>query len=255
MMLYLGSLVLLGSVNTNVVRHLMQKLLFFILFFLFKSSSGQNFYYPSINTNGHVIADFVPSGWTIIDSTFGDLNNDNRNDAVIILQKKDSVFLTNSDKDTVLTQPRILLILFRNSMDTNLYVKEQDDSFILLNDNPNREDPYQAIRIKNGILDISFQLFYSFGSWYITSSSYKFRFQNNQFCLIGADYSSFHRATHDSQDYSYNFLSNKRSLIKETNGTKIKRIITWKKLNLTELKTLKTFTQPFSWNIEEEVLL
>lgn len=233
----------------------MRQLLFFILIFLFKNSLGQSFYYPSINANGHSIADFVPSGWTILDSAFGDLNNDNRNDAVIILQKKDSVLLVNSDKDTVLTQPRILLILFRNSIGTALYLKEQNDSFILRNDSPNMDDPYQEMKIQNGILKISFQLFYNSGSWYITNSSYKFRFQNNQFYLIGADISSFHRATHDSEEYSYNFLSKKRSLTKETDGSKTKRIITWKNLDLPELKTLKTFVQPFSWNIEQEVLL
>ncbi|HTQ63244.1 MAG TPA: hypothetical protein VMI12_00515 [Puia sp.] len=149
----------------------------------------------------------------------------------------------------------MLLILFKNSMANNFYLKEKNNSFILRNDNPQRGDPFQEIKIEKGILKISFQLFYSSGSWYITNSTYKFRFQNNQFYLIGADYSSFHRATHESQEYSYNFLSKKRSLVKETDDAKTKRIITWKNLELSKLKTLKTFVQPFSWNIEKEVLL
>jgi hypothetical protein len=226
-----------------------------ILIFLFKISLGQNFSYPSVVTNGHSLVGFIPSGWALIDSAFGDLNNDNRKDAVIVLQKRDSVLLINSDNDTIVTQPRMLLVLFNNSFDDNFYLKEQSNSFILRHDNPQMDDPFQEIRIEKGVLIITFQLFYSIGSWYITDGSYKFRFQDNQFYLVGADYRSFHRGTHDSEDYSYDFLSKKRSLIKESGNEKIKRTIRWKKLDLTELKTLKTFAQPFSWDIEEGVLL
>ena len=234
------------------MRHLMRLNLTFILLLTSLLLRGQSFTYPIIKTTGQTLSDFVPNSWTKIDSAFGDLNKDGVKDAAIIIQSRDSVSLVNSLGDTVLTQPRILLILFKNPIASNFYLKEQSNSFILRNDNPEREDPFQEVKVENGILKISFQLFYSIGSWYITNSTYKFRFQNNQFYLIGADYSSFQRATHDSQEYSYNFLTKKRSL---TKGNDKRNKTTWKPLNLNGLKTFETFPQPFTWDIEEEVSL
>ena len=83
----------------------MRKLLTIILTFFFGISSGQNFTYPLIKAKGRIVADFVPAGWTILDSTYGELNSDYTKDAAIIIQHKDSVLLVNSLEDTVLTQP------------------------------------------------------------------------------------------------------------------------------------------------------
>ena len=54
----------------------------------------------------------MPPGWKIIDSAFGDLNNDYQDDYAIILQYSDSVTILKTNEnveDTVVTQPRILL--------------------------------------------------------------------------------------------------------------------------------------------------
>ena len=73
------------------------------------------------------------------------------------------------------------------------------------------------------------------GSWYVTNSAYKFRYQQHQFVLIGADNFSFHRATQDFEDYSYNFLTKKRVLTKgnDDKGTKKTPL---KSLNIATLK-------------------
>lgn len=225
-----------------------------ILTLLFVVSYGQNFSYPTIVKSGRIISDFVPNGWKILDSVKDDLNKDYIDDAVIILQHKDSVTIVNADGDATLTQPRILLILFKNTGLNKFELIEQSNTFILRHDNPVMDDPYQALAIKKGVLEISFNIFYNIGSWYVTNSTYKFRYQQGQFVLIGADNSSFHRATHDYENYSYNFLAGKRSLTKgnDNNG---KERTTWKTVKILPLKTLKTFTEPFSWEVEKDVYL
>jgi hypothetical protein len=92
------------------------------------------------------------------------------------------------------------------------------------------------------------------GSWYVTNAVYKFRYQQEQFVLIGADHSSFHRATHDFEDYSYNFLTKKRVWIKGNDNKGTKKT-TWKSLNVPALKTLKNFSEPFTWEVETNVYL
>jgi len=58
------------------MRHLMRHFLIFVLTISFNVSYGQDFAYPSIESQGQSIADFVPIGWTILDSATGDLNTD-----------------------------------------------------------------------------------------------------------------------------------------------------------------------------------
>ena len=111
------------------------------------------------------------------------------------------------------------------------------------------EDPYQSIHISNGLLQINFQLFYSAGSFTITTTAYKFRFQNNEFALIGADNYIFNRGTHDIEDYSFNFSTGKYSITRGNDNATQKLNTEWHTLNLKELKTLKTFKKPYNWDI------
>jgi hypothetical protein len=125
----------------------------------------------------------------------------------------------------------------------------------MLNDDKQyMEDPYQGMSIKKGIFEISFGLSYSVGSWYITNTSYKFRYQQNSLILIGADYFSMHRATGNYDNYSYNFLTQKRRLEKGNEAKNIRKVY-WKSLHIAPLKTLRSFTGPFTWEIEEDVSL
>jgi len=224
------------------------------LTFYFGVSYGQNFSYPSIKSTGQSITDFVPAGWTILDSAFGDLNKDDIKDAAIVIQHRDSISMVNSLDDTVLTQPRILIVLFKSAANNKFTLTEQSNSFILKHDNSIMDDPYQGITIDKGILKIDFHLFYNMGSWYSTSSTYKFRFDRKTFVLIGADLSTIHRATLDYEDYSYNFLSKKRSYTKGNDQSGTKKT-TLKTVALTSLKTFKTFKEPYSWEIETDINL
>jgi hypothetical protein len=203
---------------------------------------------------GPSIVDFVPAGWTILDSAYGDLNKDGIKDAAIVIQHTDSITMINSLEDTVLAQPRILLIIFEKPSENRFKLVEQSNSFILKHDNSAMDDPYQRMAINNGILQIKFHLFYSMGSRYVTNAVYKFRYQQGQFLLIGADNSSFHRATHDFEDYRYNFLTKKRTLIKGNDNKGTKKT-TYKSLNISQLKTLKTCSEPFSWEVETNLYL
>jgi hypothetical protein len=227
----------------------MRYALIFFLTILFNVSHGQTFLYPAIKSNGQSIADFIPVGWSVLDSVYGDLNNDGLKDAAIILQHKDSVSIVNTSEDTVWTQPRILLVLFKNTANNKFSLIEQSNSFILNHDNAVMDDPYKGIAIEKGVLKIDFHLFYSMGSWYSTNSAYKFWYDGKEFKLIGADLSTIHRATLDYEDYSYNFLTKKRSYSKgnEEKGTKK---TTLKSFALTSFKTFKTFKEPYSWKIE-----
>lgn len=235
----------------------MRQLLTTIFLLTFGIAFGQDFSYPSINNQGKDINSFIPNGWTLLDSTKGDLNKDNHNDLVLIIQHKDSVTIIKNDSDysdTVLTQPRILIILFHNQTANQYQLVEQSNSFILNHDDPNMEEPYQDISVSNGVLKIDFQIFMNMGGWGMSNNSYKFRYQANQFVLIGADYNSFNRGSGETEDRNYNFLTKK---VKVETGTieSDKQKTVWRTIDLKELKTIKTFKQPFTWQVEKDYYL
>ena len=90
------------------------------------------------------------------------------------------------------------------------------------------------------------------GSWFVTNTSYKFYYKNNEFVLIGADNNSFHRGTHDFEDYSYNFLNKRWSYTKGNRNSEQKPQVEWHTLELKELKTLKTFRKPYTWEVTKD---
>lgn len=243
----------------------MRHLLVFLVAICFGAAYGQSFVYPSIKLAGRRVADFVPPGWMVLDSAYGDLNKDGIKDAAIVIQHKDSVLLVDSLEDTVLTQPRILLLFFKKAADNSYELVEQSNSFILKHESvmpdddlrqwrPIMDDPYQDIAIANSVLKVSFRIFYSMGSWNVTGVEYKFRYQQGGFALIGADYSSYHRGTMDSEDYTFNFLTKKKTVAKGNLGKSGTRQ-SWKPLAIPALKTLKTFSEPFSWEVEPDFYL
>jgi hypothetical protein len=225
------------------------------IFFLLKIalSLGQGFTYPTIKNNGHNVFDFIPNGWKLLDSASGELNNDRYTDLAFVIEHIDSVSLVKSDEtylDTVITQPRILILAFYNSKSNQYDLVQQSNTFILNHDNPSMEEPFQAISISVGILKIDFSIFMNAGSWGMSNNAYKFRYQDNQFHLIGADYFYTNRGSGETENRSYNFVTKK---VKISTGTisNDKQKIVWRVFELKEMKTLETFIKPFTWEVEK----
>lgn len=184
----------------------------------------------------------------MLDSAHGDLNKDGYRDVALVIQHKDSVVL---DKYSELTQPRMLLILFRDEATDSYKLVEQNNRFIPNHDNPFMTDPYVDMSISSkGVLRFDFEFFSTAGSYGTSNSSYKFRYQNVEFALIRADYSSTHRATGDSEESSYNFLTKKVKITKGSISSS-KAKVYWKTFPLKELATLKTFDENFIWEIDK----
>lgn len=235
----------------------MRHLLTIIIALKFGLASGQTFVYPIIKNNGSSISNFIPTGWILLDSAWGDLNNDKNNDVAFIIQHRDSISHSKIDEgftDTVITQPRILVVAFYNITTKQYDLIEQSNTFILNHDNPNMEEPFQDISISSRVLKIDFQIFMNAGGWGMSNNSYKFRYQGNQFYLIGADYNSANRGSGDTEDRSYNFLTKKIKIV-TGNFSDDKQKVKLGSFTIQKMKTLKTFTQPFTWEIENGIYL
>ena len=162
---------------------------------------------------GNKMEDFVPKHWSAIMKIDGDLNKDSLADTALIVEQENPNNISITEyNDTLNTNPRALLVLFKQENGTYKLAAKNDKGFI----EPPKEsssllDPLGEgdINIKNNTLRLRFQYFFSVGSWYITNVEYVFRYQNNHFELIGVETNSFHRATGEETIVSFNLSTNK----------------------------------------------
>lgn len=162
---------------------------------------------------GNKIEDFVPKHWSAIMKVDGDLNKDSLADTALIVEQENPNNISITEyNDTLNTNPRALLVLFKQENGTYKLAAKNDKGFI----EPPKEsssllDPLGEgdINIKNNTLRLRFQYFFSAGSWYITNVEYVFRYQNSHFELIGVETNSFHRATGEETIVSFNLSTNK----------------------------------------------
>ena len=162
---------------------------------------------------GNKMEDFVPKHWSAIMKVDGDLNKDGLTDTALIVEQENPNNISVTEyNDTLNTNPRALLVLFKQENGTYKLTAKNDKGFIEPpKENSSLLDPLEEgdINIKNNTLRLRFQYFFSAGSWYITNVEYVFRYQNNHFELIGVETNSFHRATGEETIVSFNLSTNK----------------------------------------------
>ena len=162
---------------------------------------------------GNKMEDFVPKHWSAIMKVDGDLNKDGLTDTALIVEQKNPNNISVTEyNDTLNTNPRALLVLFKQENGTYKLAAKNDKGFIEPpKENSSLLDPLEEgdINIKNNTLRLNFQYFFSAGSWYITNVEYVFRYQNNNFELIGVETNSFDRSTGEETIVSFNLSTNK----------------------------------------------
>ncbi len=202
--------------------------------------------------------DFIPKNWKLTINTKGDLNKDNLDDIAMVIEDADSLNIHKNDNlgtPFINLNPRYLLILFKNKTTNSYDLKAINKNFIPSeNDAENSclADPLLedgGVAIKKGMLQIDLNYWTSCGSWSVTHSTYKFRFQENTFQLIGLDESYFGRNTGEETTTSYNYLTHKKcvtsnanSLLDE-NAKPKKSFKNIKARKLKNLESLKTNTE------------
>jgi hypothetical protein len=164
--------------------------------------------------------DFVPKNWKIIAKAEGDLNTDRIADLVLVIEdtkEKNIVSNNGLGASTLNTNPRLLLVLFKNNKN-KFYLDEKNKINIPSEgsiENSCLEDPFlssKGIEITKGLLKLSLRYWLSCGSWEININDYTFRLKNNQFELIGYDTFSVHRASGEIDRSSYNFVTKRKSI-------------------------------------------
>ena len=212
------------------------------------SATAQNdIKYPVIAAGPAKIDAFVPKGWHILDQVNGDLNKDGLPDAVVVVEQNSTRTATEKEMSGPEGLPRVLFVLFQTS-DKKYQKAAQSNTICLMSDQGGvMGDPYQAPEIAKGVLVVRMQG----GSremWHLT---YRFRFQNGDFFLIGATNDAVDRGTGKSQTYDLN-LSTKSLESYATNMNGKRTATKVEKVKLGALPKLSTFV-PWGLRIREGI--
>lgn len=168
---------------------------------------------PSMPTN-HDIKSLVPSGWHILvardkpTSAEGDLNNDSIPDIATVIEKNETTQDGNAP-------PRSLLIAFGIGNGEYTLSIIADNAVLRANEGGTFGDPFDGIVIDRGSVVLS-DLGGSRWKW---SDKYRFRFQNNDWYLIGQTQTDHDGLTASSVEDDYNLLTGDFIVNKAENGS------------------------------------
>ena len=206
----------------------------------------QAFEYPSFNKTINTMDDLLLSNWFLKDSAAGDLNGDDVPDLVAVVEWKDTIEELRPDKTVNLGSPRILLIFFKNSQTGTFDLVLQHNTFIIRYGEGGMDpEGYGKVSIKNKVLDIYYSLMHGL-------ADYKFRYQQNDFYLIGAMNSGVGGGQINSWDI--NFLTKKaKHEWGEITDEKMK--VKWVTVPIQTLKKLKDLSMQFSWEVMPYVFI
>lgn len=183
---------------------------------------------------------FINSDKEQITLVTGDLNKDGISDQVKIVTPHDTANIEVRDFDGYeynYNQP-IMTISFDDGKGGFTPYK------IYNNVIPHPENEAECVDVdviitERGTLLIGYNLFYSMGGWSAIDASYTYRYQNDDFYLIGAEETETIRNTGKSTTVSNNYLTRKQQTLK-LNAEGKKTNETWKKLPAKPLEKLGT---------------
>lgn len=184
------------------------------------------------------VEEIKPENCEIFTAT-GDLNKDGRADVVIIATPKNKQHMkTRDDGYTYNFNQPVLAIYFATRAGGYELWKKYDKML------PHPEDEYYFINTsvtitERGTLQFDIEGFSSAGSYGSSNNTYLFRYQDNDFYLIGSEYSEFSRNTGESVKTSNNYLTNKCLTTKSNEFDKnVKTTSKWSKLPAKPLRRM-----------------
>lgn len=167
---------------------------------------------------------WVPSGWKLIASAMGDLNQDGADDAVLVVEEvnAENLFQNEGFGPPILNlNPRRLIVLFNTQNGyrellarDNLLPSEHSQ------ENPCLADPLLSegdISIERGRILVALGTWLSCGSYGVSRQTFTFRLESEQFRLIGYDYSEFSRNSGEVTEVSVNYLTGKKKTTTDGN--------------------------------------
>jgi hypothetical protein len=156
------------------------------------------------------VKDVFPNNCDTVCFQQGDLNNDGIQDLVICATPRnpENMMVRDDGYEYNFNEP-VLAIYFGKGDETYSLFKEYPNTI------PGAEDEFSFVTVtpeinEEGVLKFDVEVFYSAGSSQTGQNSYLYRFQDDDFYLIGSETGSFSRYSGEAENVSNNYLTKKQ---------------------------------------------
>lgn len=170
--------------------------------------------YPTLPAAGPNAAAFTPAGWRVKSEASGDLNADRIADLAFVLRMEAPANVLTHEglgNNPLDTNPRLFAVaLGRPGGGYRLVVQNRD--LIPRHTEPTQEDPYNAIAIERGAVQIGLSRMMNAGGWDAGTTTFTFRWREDALRLIGFDYFNVHRGSGQFSSLSVNYLTRRVSV-------------------------------------------
>jgi hypothetical protein len=169
--------------------------------------------FPTLPKHAATVEKFAPKGWLVEAKAVGDLNGDSLPDAAMVLH-------LNSPKNWISppwapttrfnSNPRMLVVAFGTTKGYDLALA--DHALIPRVENANQEQPFDGIKIENGLLKLKMHLFFDAGGYRVGRWGFAFRWQDRGFKLVSFDRDSVIKKTGDTEVISIDYLTGRKDV-------------------------------------------
>lgn len=206
---------------------------------------GQSFTYPQFKKQYKTINEIASDDWILLSQTSGDLNGDKLNDLAAVLEYKKPVAENRPYSPSIETKPRILLVLFK-TFHGEYNLKLQHNTFLFRDNEDMQPEVLPELKIKNRVLSVHYDLFHD-------SPTYRFRFQEGEFYLIGATISGIHGGNYSEDDINLSTGKVRKTSYYVDDEKNVKKEF----FRLKNLKPIKftEFKMPLTYKISKDYLL
>ncbi|ATP56870.1 hypothetical protein CPT03_10460 [Pedobacter ginsengisoli] len=228
-----------------------------LLLFCGTATFAQSFKYPILNPQGKTIKSLIPAQWKVIDSVYGDLNNDKVEDLALIYEfyaavKENRAYGDNTTElITEIQRPRILAVYFKSGRSYKLVT--QNNNFILRSEEGgSMGDPLRPLAITDNVLNLAFEG----GANWRWKLNYSFKYQDKDWQLTKASNYSYHSGSGDMNSKRYDFVNKKRIItIGKINNKDSGNEIIEQNLTFKTLRTFSSFKKPWTWELGPDEFL
>lgn len=158
-------------------------------------------------------SDVFPANCDTMSIAWGDLNKDGINDVVVVATPRISENMMIRDDGYEYNFNSPVMGIYFGTKDGKLSLYKEYENTI-----PGAEDEFCFIELKSdisdtGVLSFNIESFYSAGSTNTDYNIFRYRYQDDDFYLIGADTGALSRYSGESEEVSFNYLTHKKQTI------------------------------------------
>lgn len=185
----------------------------------------------------------IPEGYRLRQVAQGDLNDDGREDVLIVSQGTDAAFIEpgkevidsySEDRPTVTSEINrnayMLTVAYAKPDGSGCEVAARDGTLIPAREHRNFEDPFDGAEIRAGVMIVKLRFFMSMGSWHAENRTLRFRRQGDAFRLIGVDSTDWMRNSGQMWRRSVNYLTGRMSTEYFADQEEEKGEVSWTRL-------------------------